>query len=65
MTVSQALLSVSDKRGIVEFAQALAALGVTLLSTGGTAKTLRDAGLAVTDVGERSAERRSTAAREG
>ena len=52
MTVSQALLSVSDKRGIVEFAQALAALGVTLLSTGGTAKTLRDAGLAVTDVGD-------------
>jgi phosphoribosylaminoimidazolecarboxamide formyltransferase/IMP cyclohydrolase len=52
MTVSQALLSVSDKRGIVEFAQALATLGVKLLSTGGTAKALRDAGLAVTDVGD-------------
>jgi phosphoribosylaminoimidazolecarboxamide formyltransferase/IMP cyclohydrolase len=52
MTVSQALLSVSDKRGIVEFAQSLAALGVKLLSTGGTAKALRDAGLAVTDVGD-------------
>jgi phosphoribosylaminoimidazolecarboxamide formyltransferase / IMP cyclohydrolase len=47
-----ALLSVSDKRGIVAFAQALSALGFTLLSTGGTAKTLRDAGLAITEVGE-------------
>ena len=49
--VRQALLSVSDKRGIVEFARALAALGVDLLSTGGTAQTLSDAGLAVVDVG--------------
>jgi phosphoribosylaminoimidazolecarboxamide formyltransferase / IMP cyclohydrolase len=47
-----ALLSVSDKRGIVAFAQALSALGFTLLSTGGTAKTLRDAGLAITEVSE-------------
>jgi len=52
MNVSQALLSVSDKRGIVEFAQALSSLGIKLLSTGGTAKALRDAGLAVTDVGD-------------
>lgn len=52
MKVTQALLSVSDKRGIVEFAQALSALGIKLLSTGGTAKALRDAGLAVTDVGD-------------
>ncbi|MCL2657486.1 MAG: bifunctional phosphoribosylaminoimidazolecarboxamide formyltransferase/IMP cyclohydrolase [Betaproteobacteria bacterium] len=52
MTVTQALLSVSDKRGIVEFARELHALGITLLSTGGTAKALRDAGLPVTDVGD-------------
>ena len=52
MTVSQALISVSDKRGVVEFARALAVLGVKLLSTGGTAKMLRDAGLAVTDVSD-------------
>jgi phosphoribosylaminoimidazolecarboxamide formyltransferase/IMP cyclohydrolase len=45
-----ALLSVSDKTGVVEFAQGLARLGVKLLSTGGTAKLLRDAGLAVTEV---------------
>jgi phosphoribosylaminoimidazolecarboxamide formyltransferase/IMP cyclohydrolase len=48
-----ALLSVSDKAGIVEFAQALVeSYGYTLLSTGGTARTLRDAGLPVTDVSE-------------
>jgi phosphoribosylaminoimidazolecarboxamide formyltransferase/IMP cyclohydrolase len=47
-----ALLSVSDKTGIVEFAQALHALGVKLLSTGGTAKLLADAGLPVTEVAE-------------
>jgi phosphoribosylaminoimidazolecarboxamide formyltransferase/IMP cyclohydrolase len=49
--VAQALLSVSDKTGLVEFARGLAARGVRLLSTGGTAKALADAGLAVTDVG--------------
>ena len=49
--VAQALLSVSDKSGIVEFAKGLANRGVNLLSTGGTAKALADAGLAVTDVG--------------
>ncbi|MEW6512929.1 MAG: bifunctional phosphoribosylaminoimidazolecarboxamide formyltransferase/IMP cyclohydrolase [Pseudomonadota bacterium] len=52
MKVSQALISVSDKHGAVDFARELAALGVTLLSTGGTAKLLRDAGLAVTDVSD-------------
>lgn len=46
--VRRALLSVSDKHGIVEFARALATHGVHLLSTGGTARTLRDAGLDVT-----------------
>jgi phosphoribosylaminoimidazolecarboxamide formyltransferase / IMP cyclohydrolase len=50
--MTTALLSVSDKTGIVEFAQALHALGVTLLSTGGTAKLLAEAGLPVTEVAE-------------
>jgi phosphoribosylaminoimidazolecarboxamide formyltransferase/IMP cyclohydrolase len=47
-----ALLSVSDKTGVLEFARALNALGVKLLSTGGTAKLLADAGLPVTEVAE-------------
>jgi phosphoribosylaminoimidazolecarboxamide formyltransferase/IMP cyclohydrolase len=47
-----ALLSVSDKTGIVELAQALHALGIRLLSTGGTAKLLAEAGLPVTEVAE-------------
>ena len=45
-----ALISVSDKTGILEFAQGLHALGIHLLSTGGTAKLLADAGLPVTEV---------------
>ncbi|MEO6565765.1 MAG: bifunctional phosphoribosylaminoimidazolecarboxamide formyltransferase/IMP cyclohydrolase [Casimicrobiaceae bacterium] len=49
--VVQALLSVSDKSGLVEFARGLVARHVKLLSTGGTAKALADAGLPVTDVG--------------
>lgn len=52
MKVTQALISVSDKRGAVDFARELAALGVKLLSTGGTAKLLRDAGIKVTDVSD-------------
>jgi len=48
--IRRALLSVSDKTGVVELARALAGHGVQLISTGGTAKTLREAGLAVTDV---------------
>ena len=47
VTLRRALLSVSDKTGLVEFATALAGHGVELLSTGGTAKALREAGLAV------------------
>ncbi|GAA4352823.1 bifunctional phosphoribosylaminoimidazolecarboxamide formyltransferase/IMP cyclohydrolase [Variovorax defluvii] len=47
-----ALISVSDKTGILEFAQALHGLGIRLLSTGGTAKLLADAGLPVTEVAE-------------
>jgi phosphoribosylaminoimidazolecarboxamide formyltransferase/IMP cyclohydrolase len=48
--VVRALLSVSDKRGLVEFARGLAGLGVALVGSGGTAQALRDAGLAVEDV---------------
>ncbi len=50
--VRRALLSVTDKTGLVEFAQALAGHGVELVSTGGTAKALRDAGLTVKDISE-------------
>lgn len=50
--VRRALLSVYDKTGIVDFARQLRALDIELLSTGGTAETLREAGLAVTDVAE-------------
>ena len=52
LPVRRALLSVSDKTGLLELARALAALNVHLLSTGGTAKTLREAGIAVQDVSE-------------
>src|SRR5664280_1064449 len=47
-----ALISVSDKTGIVEFARELAAMGATILSTGGTARLLASAGLVVTEVAE-------------
>jgi len=50
--IIRALLSVSDKTGLLPFAQTLAAAGVELISTGGTAKALRDAGLAVKDISE-------------
>jgi phosphoribosylaminoimidazolecarboxamide formyltransferase/IMP cyclohydrolase len=52
LPVRRALLSVSDKTGLVDLARALAALNVELVSTGGTSKALRDAGLAVRDVSE-------------
>lgn len=52
MPITRALLSVSDKSGLTEFAQELHDLGVELLSTGGTAKTIRDAGIPVIDVSE-------------
>jgi phosphoribosylaminoimidazolecarboxamide formyltransferase/IMP cyclohydrolase len=48
--IKRALVSVSDKTGVVDMAKGLAALGAEILSTGGTAKALRDAGVAVTDV---------------
>jgi phosphoribosylaminoimidazolecarboxamide formyltransferase / IMP cyclohydrolase len=50
--IKRALISVSDKTGIIEFAKALAGFGVEIISTGGTAKALRDAGLTVTDVSD-------------
>ncbi|MDQ8729695.1 bifunctional phosphoribosylaminoimidazolecarboxamide formyltransferase/IMP cyclohydrolase [Bradyrhizobium sp. LHD-71] len=50
--VTRALLSVSDKSGLIEFARALAGRGIELVSTGGTAKAIADAGLAVRDVSE-------------
>ncbi len=52
MGVERALISVYDKTGAVEFARQLAALGIEIVSTGGTAKLLREAGLAVRDVAE-------------
>src|ERR1700753_2345171 len=50
--VTRALLSVSDKSGLLEFARALALHGVELISTGGTAKAISEAGLRVKDVSE-------------
>lgn len=52
LPVRRALLSVSDKAGLIDFATGLAKLGIELLSTGGTAKTLRNVGLDITDVSE-------------
>ena len=50
--IRRALLSVTDKTGLVEFAQVLAGFGVELISTGGTARTLREAGLNVKDISD-------------
>jgi phosphoribosylaminoimidazolecarboxamide formyltransferase/IMP cyclohydrolase len=50
--VRRALISVSDKTGVADFAKSLAALGVEILSTGGTASALREAGIEVTDVSQ-------------
>jgi phosphoribosylaminoimidazolecarboxamide formyltransferase / IMP cyclohydrolase len=52
IAVRRALISVSDKTGVADFAKGLAALGVEILSTGGTATALREAGLEVTDVSD-------------
>src|SRR5262245_48524290 len=52
MTLRRALISVHDKAGVVELAEALAALGAEILSTGGTARLLREAGISVRDVSE-------------
>jgi phosphoribosylaminoimidazolecarboxamide formyltransferase/IMP cyclohydrolase len=50
--IQRALISVSDKVGLIPFAQILAQAGIEIISTGGTAKALRDAGLAVKDISE-------------
>jgi phosphoribosylaminoimidazolecarboxamide formyltransferase/IMP cyclohydrolase len=50
--IQRALLSVSDKAGLIPFAQTLASAGVELISTGGTAKAIREAGLPVKDISE-------------
>jgi phosphoribosylaminoimidazolecarboxamide formyltransferase / IMP cyclohydrolase len=51
-TMQRAILSVTDKTGLAEFARKLSALGIELVSTGGTAKLLRDSGIAVKDISE-------------
>src|ERR1044071_10126544 len=50
--VTRALISVADKTGLIDFARGLASHGVELVSTGGTAKAIKDAGLKVRDVSE-------------
>jgi phosphoribosylaminoimidazolecarboxamide formyltransferase / IMP cyclohydrolase len=50
--IKRAIISVSNKKGIVEFAKELHSMGIEILSTGGTAKTLREAGVPVKDVSE-------------
>ena len=50
--IARALLSVSDKTGLVDFAKGLARYGIEIVSTGGTARLLREGGVQVTDVAE-------------
>lgn len=50
--IKRALISVSDKEGVVEFAKALANMGIEIISTGGTAKTLAESGIKVTGISE-------------
>ncbi|MFA4920097.1 MAG: hypothetical protein WC581_12735 [Thermodesulfovibrionales bacterium] len=50
--IKKAIISVSDKKGLVDFAKELSAMGIEILSTGGTARVLRDAGIPVKDVSE-------------
>ncbi len=50
--IRRAIVSVSDKSGVVSFARSLAQMGVEILSTGGTAKTLREQGVSVTDISD-------------
>ena len=52
LKIRRALMSVSDKTGIVAFAQALSEQGVEILSTGGTYRTIQEAGIAVTEVAD-------------
>jgi phosphoribosylaminoimidazolecarboxamide formyltransferase/IMP cyclohydrolase len=50
--IERAIISVTDKSGVVEFAKSLSKFGVQILSTGGTAKALRDGGVSVTDISD-------------
>src|SRR6267154_2023373 len=50
--IQRALISVSDKTGLISFAKILAQAGIEIISTGGTTKTLREAGLTVKDISE-------------
>ncbi len=50
--IERAIISVTDKTGVVDFARSLAGFGVEILSTGGTAKAMRDGGVTVTDISE-------------
>ena len=50
--IQRAILSVTDKTGLVDFARRLSALGIELISTGGTAKLLRDSGISVKDISD-------------
>lgn len=50
--IERALISVTDKTGIVEFAKELSSLGIEIISTGGTAKTIREGGVTVNDISE-------------
>ena len=50
--IKRAIVSVSDKKGIVDFARKLTGMGVSILSTGGTSKILKEAGVAVTDISD-------------
>lgn len=52
MTIKRALISVSDKTGVVEFAKGLHELGVEIISTGGTMKAIADAGIPVISVSD-------------
>jgi phosphoribosylaminoimidazolecarboxamide formyltransferase/IMP cyclohydrolase len=54
LTVRRALISVSDKRGLIPFAEGLGKLGIEILSTGGTCRSLRDAGIHVVEVSEKT-----------
>jgi len=53
--VKRAIISLTDKRGIVEFAKGLKEFGVEIISTGGTAKTLREAGIGITEISDYTA----------
>src|SRR5438034_11490128 len=50
--INRALISVTDKSGIIELARGLSALGIAIISTGGTARAIREAGVTVKDVSE-------------